>query len=413
MPTYQCETNLALGQDGVSDPAVIDTFRDVLNKLTGGAGAGDGAAGIDVDPLTNGGLSGNQLIDGLTKAVPDFHFAYGSGNRVPGDGDEFMFAHLFGMDAAEFMSWWYVGSPGIGAELAALHAVPSLAGKDSGEALYAELIALYGPNGVAPASVGSDWRNVTVFPINVGPAESGGWYPEAVTLKKFQEGKWADGRQIKIRHVDETDDALIRAFPNIQSPSGTSGISFLQDAIDGVFNCGENQSPLGDIASVNGLFPNWPDVAGSIIEAGIKHYYVGSWQTPYSGYVLLVNKPWYDALGTQLKASVRAATVSAHMQNFSYQNCNQDAIIKRFQELGGVVHESLPSDVLRAVREGTDEIYKEEFGGKGVNYAIPRDHQRSFIRKNAVRWRSANVDRRMRFESRPNYKAELQPDVKL
>lgn len=414
MPNYDFLTNL-LTNAADNDPKLVDPLRSNLLAVSQNEA---GQAPFNVDPLTYLGSSSPALVDAIadTDGVPpgfgaSAKFGYGSGNRFPTAGNPFLFAHVFGLEVAEFCSWWYEGSPGLGAEIAALHGLgPAYTGLDSGFAFMHQMMVDFAPN---PSAGGKNWKNLLFYPINVASGESGGWYKEALTLKKLQDGKYASGEQMKFRHADEPQLILKRAFPNVLTPPPVLAGSWLQDAFDGVFNGGEYSSPLGDASTGNGMFPNWPDVAGSIIEAGIKHYYIQTWQTPFRGRFLFIQKDWHDNLPLQQRKMIQLAATQCHMNNIAYQLQGQDAIIKRFQELGGTIHEKLPTDVLTALRQATDEIFKEEYGGLGVEYAAPRDHQRSFIRKNQVRWRSGNLNRRWRFNARIPYMADLQPNVKL
>jgi len=415
MPNYDFLTNL-LANAADNDPKLVDPFRDNLQLVSGNE---IGQAPILVDPLTYLGSSGSALVDAIadTDGVPPGYgasakFGYGSGNRFPTAGNPFLFAHVFGLEVVEFCSWWYEGSPGLGAEIAALHGLGPgpYAGKDSGFAFMHQMMADYAPN---PSAGGKNWKNLVFHPINVAPGESGGWYKEALTLKKLQDGKYASGEQLKFRYADEPQLILKRAFPKVETPPPVLSGSWLQDAINHIFNGGEYSSPLGDASTSNGMFPNYPDGAGGIIEAGLKHYYIQTWATPFRGRFLFIQKDWLESLPTQQQAMIYLAATQCHMNNVAYQLQGQDAFIKRFQELGGTIHEKLPADVLAALRQATDEIYKEEYGGLGVEYAAVRDHQRSFIRKNQVRWRSGNLNRRWRFNARIPYMADLQPNVKL
>ena len=366
MAAYVFETDLTLGNEAESVPALVDPFRVPLDVMSGSS--------ITLDPLTNVGDGGSAMMARLFAGT--IKFAYGSANRIPTESDEFIFAHLFGMEVQEFCSWWYSGG---------------------GDAHIAAQIATLGG--------GAD--DVVVYPINVSSGESGGWYKEAVTMKKMIDGKWSDGTDIKIRLADEAKVAHLKAFPAVQTPAPVLSGSWLQDAKNGVFNCGEYNSPLGDSSVANGMFPNYPSGVGGITEL-LKHYYIGSWQTPFRGRCLFVNKTFHDSLPASEQAMIKAAAYQCHMQNMSYQLQGQDAIIKQFQSFGAIIHEQLPNDYQMALRQAVDEIYTEEFGGKGAQYAATRDHQRAFISANQVRWRSGGMDRRARFQSRLNYEADLQ-----
>jgi hypothetical protein len=306
------------------------------------------------------------------------------------------------MEVQEFCSWWYAGG---------------------GEAhIAAQIATLTAPSPSLPGYPLSDPSNFIVFPTNVGPSESGGWYKEAVTVKKMLDGKWSDGSPVKIRLADECKPVHGLAFPNVATPAETPSVSWLQDARNGVFNCGELFTPLGDSSTINGMFPNWPLVTGSIIDAGLKHYYIQTWQTPFRGRALFVNKAFFLGRSGAEQEMIRSAAAKCHMQNLSYLSQGQDIIVKQFQALGGVIHERLPNDYLTTLRSATDEIYRQKATTDPVYYGATLAHQRAFIRANRVRWQSGNLDRTWRFKGRPNlgtiapnyigsYDSDLHPDT--
>lgn len=401
MAAYQFETNLTLGNTGETSAKQMDPLRATLSALS----QDDVSAGspIDLDALTNNGYSSQELVDHLVDGT--FNFAFGSANRIPTEGDELVFSHLFGLEPYEFASWWYEGTPGIGNLLT----TPS-AGDDSGEELIAAQIAAQPTENRGGVAGTHDYSNMIVFPFMCVRGESAGWFREAVTMKKLREGKYSDGTDIKIRLADECPVAHNKAFPNCQTPGSIPGVSFLGAVQSGEYTAGEFSSPIVDSSVINGLFPNWPSGAGSVIEAGLKHYYMGTWQTPFRGRILMVNKTFYDGLTAAQQAMIRHAAISAHMINMSAQYANQDAVIAMFQNLGAQVHRSLPMDVLLALRQAADEVYYEEFGGKGTEYVQVLEHQREFIKANRVGWESANLDRRWRFTGRQEYGSILQPN---
>jgi len=398
MPPYQLETNITLGNTGETSPKQIDPFRSVVSALSANEG---GLAPFDVAALTNNGYSSQELVDHLVDG--DYQFLYGSANRIPIASNPILFAHLFGLEAYEFASWWYEGTPGIGA-------LVGEAGADSGEALVAAQIAAQPTENRGGLAGDHDYSNCIVFPMMCVRGESSGWFRELITMKKLNDGVYSDGTPIKIRLADECPSVHLKAFPNCATPGSIAGVSFLGACQSGEYTAGEFASPVVDASVINGLFPNWPDVDGSIIAAGLKHYYMGTWQTPFRGRVLMVNKSFYDGLPAQQQAMIRHAAISAHMINMSAQYANQDALIKRFQELGAVIHRSLPTDVLLKLRQAADEVYYEEYGGKGPEYVQVLNHQREFIKANRIGWESANLDRRWRFSGRPNHGALLQPN---
>jgi hypothetical protein len=389
MAEFEIQTDLVLDQEGNSTQDMLDDFRVPLAAMSGNA-IEVGTGGV-FTKISDKNQMMADLADGTIK------FAFGSANRLPTGSDEFLFAHIFGMEVQEFFSWYHAGG---GAAL-----------------IETQLAALGSPN-----------DDVMFFPIACRGPESGCWAKEQITLKKFNDGKWSDGTTVNMRLADEAKPAFKLAFPNCEIPGSTPTVSFLGDVFNKTFNAAEFNEPVGDAGTTNTLFPAWPLVDGSIVDAGLKHYYMGSWHTPYRGRSLYINRTWYLSRSTAEQAMIQAAAARCSMHQMADTLQGNDAIIKAWQDMGVRIYESMPTDVLMALRESVDEIYRQWSSDEEsplaaivgsptadelVQIAQYREmlaHQQAFIRANQVRWRAGTVDQRMRFHNRRDYAGDLQPN---
>jgi hypothetical protein len=458
-------TDLVLDQPGNSDQQILQDLCAPFEAITGIRIGGETESGVlppgqygftlcadngndpplPGDPPIPYNVDKNQMMREVFKGTANgglADFAWGSANRHPTGGDEFLFAHLFGMEVQEYCAWWYAGG-----------------GKELIEAQTALLESPFGGGAVVPAPSANNLdaltqaeddygtgnnkatspRDIIMFPVATRGPESGCWSKEALTFKKLAYGKFSDGTQVRMRLADEAKPAHGYAFPNCPLPGTIATVTFLGQIVSGDITACEFNEPIGDsnrAAAVtpqpNTLFPNWPSPTGSVVQY-LRHYYLGSWHTPYRGRCLFVNKTYFEeTLTAQEQAALVACATAAHMNQMADSLQEADTVLKIWQDMGAIIHESLPRDVLLALREATDEIYhvwSEGLPGApsdlvdtdGFTYGAQQtaqykevlDHQRAFMRDNQVRWRSGCVDRRFRTQGRPNYNGTLQPDVKF
>jgi len=370
MANYDFECNIELDQAGNSTPDVVQPLIDALRDISDG--------NITLNPLAAPPSSTALARVLLGVSGGGVNFAWGSPTQTALPGDNLLFFHPFGFECQEFASWWYEGGG------AALHrSLTDTAGID-----------------------------LVQFPAALRAPEGGGWYKEAVNLKKLLDGKWSDGTDISIRMFGEAEIAHDRAFPLVDTPSPTPTVSFLGDVFTGKYNAGEFSEPYGDASAVNGLFPNWPLVDGSIITGGLKHYYMASWHSPFRARVLWVNKPFYDALPANDKVRIEVAARASALQNIAMSLKGQDAVIKAWQDMGAIIHEQFPMDVMDRLRTAMDSVLDDYAAANPTTYGAILDSQRAYMRANQVRWRSAFVDRRWRFQ-RTIYENDLHTDARF
>lgn len=369
MANYVLPTNLALNHDGNTDAAIIDYFRTTLADISGPVGP----SSFELDPLTFSATAFSDVIAGVNQfSFNDDVFSGNAFSRV--------FSYMpFGFGPSELMAWWFYGG---------------------GATLHRAITDAQGAAG-----------DYVLIPVDLQHSETGGWFQESMTLKKLHDGKYANGNDIKLRLYAESAAAMVRAFPNVSTPAATPGVSFLQDVFNGVFTGGESNSIRGDASQINGLFPNFPSGAGSIIAAGCPHFYMAAPWTPGRIRWCVINKPFYDGLTAQQKAQLNAAGEAAALRNLAYSFHGQDALAKTMQGQGAIVHEQFPTDVLRALRDGLNQIHDENAAGD-AEYQQVLDSVRAYARDNQVRWRANVVDELLRFADRPLYQPELAVDRK-
>lgn len=371
MTVYPFETDLTLNHQGNNDGPIQDPFRAALKLIS--------ADLFDVSALTNppdppGDSTWTRVEAGTTM------FGFQSGTSTPMPGDRLLFTSPFGMEAAEYLAWWYNGG---------------------GEALVA---ALYATSGF----------DVVQFPLCCQAGEASGWWKEALTLKKLNEGLYADGAQISARFAGEAGATMGVAFPNVDAPPATPTVSFLGDVINGTYNGGEFQQPRGEASVINGLFPNYPNVGGSIIDAGLTHYYMDCWHSPVRVRVMWVNKTFYDGLTAAQQAMIAQTAKAASLQNLADSMAGNDVFIKQFQALGATIHERLPRDVSSRLRDAYNQVLDDaaaadDIANPGVtSYSQLLTSQRNFMKANQVRWRATGSDRKMRFDLTA-LESDLQP----
>lgn len=364
MAAFAFNTNLSLGQDGNTAAADVDDFRTILDSISGGA--------IQPSALAN---SATAIADVKSGAI-NFCLTSATSPLSGTVADHLNFTHEFGMELPEYISWWYEGG---------------------GQALFQGLLDTAA-------------EGVYQFHLVLRAAESGGWFREALTLKKMLDGQYSDGTVMRFRAFGTHQAAMNLAFPNIVTPAVTAGVSELGDIFGGNFTGGEFNEPYGDASPLGGLFPNYPAKTGSIIEAlgGRPHYYVGSYHTPFRARVLLVNKAWFDGLAASAQDQIKAAARYCVMRNIAHSMQGGDAIIKVWQGLGAVIHRSLPRDVLDRFRTAIGKA-QDTIAASDASYNTVLQHQRAFMKANAVRW-SALPDRAYRV-ARTTYETDLKVDA--
>jgi len=369
---YNFETQIVLNQGGNTTPAVVDPFRNALKEISSSA--------FDVDPLLLNPAAYSRLAAGTIK------FAFLSGSQLGTLPGRVLIGNAggfpFGFEPQEFVSWWYSG--GGEALISGTHVLPP--------ALRSVATLTDPPYALQP---------YVAFPTCLVLSD-GGWFKEALTLKKMLQGKYSDGSQMSFRWFGESEQASDLAFPNIVTPSPVATVSPLPDIINGVYNGVKFNSPEGDaspLAPSVGLFPNWPSVAGSVIDYGLKHFYYRPW---FSGYVLrvvAVNKVFYDGLTAQQQYWITTAARACCAQSIADQINTQDRYVKTFQEMGAVIHESLPTDVLERLRAATADVHAANAAADTTGvYAQILSHMRNHMKDNQVRWRDTHADRKWRFQ---------------
>jgi TRAP-type mannitol/chloroaromatic compound transport system substrate-binding protein len=353
------ETNLALGQAGNSSAGEVDAFRASLLSISGGS--------IDVTAMVEDAAAFTRVKAGT------INYAFGSPTGAyPGNADHLIFTHEFGMEMAEFHAWWFEGG---------------------GEPLFNGILASEG---------------VKLYPLALRASESGGWFKEALTLEKLEAGVYDSGLQMRFRAFGTHQGAWNRAFPLVVTPGVVAGSTEIEDILNGNFNGGEFSEPKGDASTVAGLWPNFPDKEGSPVDAGLIHYYVGSYHTPFRMRALLINTGYLAGLTASERDMIDAAALVGMTRNMADSMQGGDAIIKTWQGHNVVVHRELPPDIQSRFRKALEDE-QDARALADADYATILTSQRDFCKANGVRW-STLPDRRQRF-ARTAYDSTLKADA--
>jgi len=352
------QSPLSLNRGSASDREVGD-FRTAFEKCAPAGGYVSGAnPAVDTvsAAVTDGSAAANVSADTAGTTI-----GYGLAVQSGVPGSSLMFGTSFGMDPREYAGWWYKGG---------------------GEAAMAAAIAAQGTSDII-ARLGA-----------LRSGESGGWWKEPITFKMMDEGKYSDGTPLRLRLFGDAQAIMNRAFPNVVTPGATAGTSPLDDFKGGNFNALEFGMP--ELDAYSGLFPSNVDdgggaldevkLAGSIIEAGAKHYYISSFWQPVSVHDFWLNKTWYDALSADDKLRIDTACMRNALNNFALAHYHQGFLINQFKALGVTIHVGWPHDVLEHLRMATEEIYEEAEVADGTGaFAIIQDSMKAYVKDEQVR----------------------------
>jgi TRAP-type mannitol/chloroaromatic compound transport system substrate-binding protein len=364
---WDLETSVPIGNEGDSSADTVAVFTNALKLAT--AGTVDLTAGLVAPPTST-------AFARCKAGTNNFSYGYGPESALP--GSILLYTHAMGMECPEWISWYFKGG---------------------GDAQVDTLLTT------------ADATNPYFLPVLTRGAEGGGWFKEAVSLKKFLDGEWSDGTTISLRQYGEGKTAMNSAFPNISTPLATTGVSMLGDVEAGVWNGGEYNEPYGDASTTNGLFPYWPAVTGSIIDLGLTHYYMASWHSPARVRNVWINRTYWAGLSADNKNRIKYAAMASCLENMSIGYQGQDAIVGTFQSLGATIHRYMPPGVAVRLRDACTVAQDTLAAADGTGaYSALLAHQRAFIQANHVRWSAGNEDRRMRFD-RTSYSSTLEPDV--
>lgn len=281
-------------------------------------------------------------------AIADVLAGAGAGAGEPGtigwglpqasgvDGTDQLFGMPFGMRPDEFMSLYYDTLRTV--QVAQFAAAPAVA--------------------------------AVPFLIGIRFAEGGGWFKEPISHEMFTRGTYSTGQKVKMRLFGKGQKILNAAYPNVETPAATGGVSALVDFQNDVFTALEFSSPEGD--GLGGLFPNsteGPDVivrAGSIVEAGATNLYVQPWWQPMQALEVWFQKTWWDGTATAAeKVLIEHACQASVAQQMATSGSN-GPILQQFKDIGVVLHDAWPADMLARLSDAAHEVLDDDAAGDGT-----------------------------------------------
>ena len=90
-----------------------------------------------------------------------------------------------------------------------------------------------------------------------------------------------------------------------------------------------------------------------------KYYYYPGWHEPGPTLELIVNKPAYDSLPTDLQAIVEAAARAVNQDMLDDYTARNNAALNELINTHGVELRQLPDDVLAELNRVTDQVLEE------------------------------------------------------
>ena len=222
----------------------------------------------------------------------------------------------FGMEPTEFDSWWYHGG-----------------GQALGEALYHE-------HGVQPILCGIS-----------GP-ETAGWFREPVNSLEDLVG-------LKIRFAGLGGKVLQRLGASVTIIPGGETFQALEK---GAIDASEFSLPIVD------------EMLGFGRVA--KFNYFPGWHQPFSATHLLVNLQVWNGLTQETRDLIHLACRASVANSMAVTGATQGEVIKNFAS-HGITAETLPLEMLEALRDVTQEVLDEE-AGKDEHFAKILASQRAF-----------------------------------
>lgn len=231
----------------------------------------------------------------------------------------------FGFEPWEFTAWWYEAG-----------------GRALGEALYAK-------------------QNIHILLCGITGPETAGWFRTPVDSLE-------DVRGLKIRFAGIGGKVMERAGASVTMLPGGEIFQALEK---GAIDASEYALPIVDQAlGFNRVAP--------------YNYYPG-WHQPATSNHLLVNLDVWNGLAESDKALLEAVCTAGVLRNLSRSEALQGDVIAAFPEVG-VQARSLPPDILRQLRQLTDELLAEE-AEKDADFAAILASQQRF-RASYAHWKA-------------------------
>ncbi|MCC5887498.1 MAG: TRAP transporter substrate-binding protein [Gammaproteobacteria bacterium] len=237
----------------------------------------------------------------------------------------------FGMEPWEFMAWWYDGG-----------------GRQLAEEMYHR-------RGVHPLLCGM-----------IGP-EAAGWF-------RFAIEDLSDVRGLKIRFAGLGGRVLQRLGASVTMIPGSELFQALE---------------RGAIDALEYSLPSVDERLG--FQRVARYNYYPGWHQTFTSFHLVVNLNRWNALPETDRRLLETACTAGVTRNLAHGEAIQGAVIENFQRRG-VFTEQLPEDLLRRLRDVSEEVLEEE-AAANAEFARILQSQREFRESYAVWKRLAYLPR--------------------
>lgn len=241
-----------------------------------------------------------EVFDAVSRGTAELGHAGSYYWKGKATASQFFTAVPFGMTGQEMAAWLYYGG---------------------GMELWEEV---YEPFGILPLASGSTGTQM------------GGWFNKEINSVDDLKG-------LKMRIPGLGGEVIKRAggVP-VLMPGGEIFPSLQTGALDAT----EWVGPYNDLAF--GL------------HKAAKYYYYPGWHEPGSTMEAIVNKEAFDALPQDLQAIVKYAAQAAHMDMLANFTAENNKALRALVEEHGVVLKRFPDEVIRTLRELSQQVVAEE-----------------------------------------------------
>ena len=283
---------------GTHLPGLGAPARDLARALKA---ASEGALVLDLKQPGEG-TAPHEILDKVSDGKIDAGFAMASFWAAKLPAASLFSGFPFGPDAKGYQAWFTQGH---------------------GRALYQEM---YNQAGI----------NVHVIPCAFGGAETGGWFLEEVTSKEDLQGL-----RMRIFGLGARVMSRLGAVPVIV-PGSQIGAAFKAGKIEGA----EVYTPAVDQTLR--------------IQDTAKRLYMPGWHQPATVFELLINKDRWAELKPEYQSLIETTCDEMLQQTLSTSANLQAAALAALTNQDGVRVETMPDEVLDALREAWAEIVREE-----------------------------------------------------
>lgn len=177
---------------------------------------------------------------------------------------------------------------------------------------------------------------VRVIPCGFGGAETGGWFAKEIASKED-----IDGLRMRIFGLGARVMSRLGAVP-VLVPGSNVADAFKEKQIEAA----EIYTPAVDRALR--------------VQDAVKRLYLPGWFQPATVFELLINQDRWAALGPERQSLIETTCGEMLQRTLSEAANLQAAALAALTNQDGVLVETLPNDVIDALREAWDEIVREE-----------------------------------------------------